>query len=164
MPVPVSHVTAWRYAMRIYTLMVVIAASLVGGAYLFAADTEQAKKAEEELRKLEQDWADAVQPRDAAKVEQILADDWHGVNATGETRTKKMALDQLRSGDLISESIELMDVNVRTYDESAVVTGKEFVKGRYKGKDINGEYRCIDVFVRKDDRWQCVASQITRIQ
>jgi hypothetical protein len=31
------------------------------------------------------------------------------------------------------------------------------------GQDASGEYRFIDVWVKRGDRWQAVASQLTRI-
>jgi ketosteroid isomerase-like protein len=51
------------------------------------------------------------------------------------------------------------------YGEVAVVTGKNTIKGTWEDieRDISGPYRFTDVFVRRDGRWQCVASQASRI-
>jgi len=36
-------------------------------------------------------------------------------------------------------------------------------KGTYKGKDITGEYRWLDVFVKRDGKWQISIDQGTQI-
>jgi hypothetical protein len=45
----------------------------------------------------------------------------------------------------------------------AVVNGHYTQKGSYKGKDITGEGRFTDVFVERQDRWECVSTQATPI-
>jgi hypothetical protein len=44
-----------------------------------------------------------------------------------------------------------------------VVTYGTTDKGSYKGKDISGNYRWTDVFVKRNGRWQIVAGQGTRV-
>ncbi len=36
-------------------------------------------------------------------------------------------------------------------------------KGTYKGKDITGQYRWLDVFVKRDGKWQIAIDQGTQI-
>jgi hypothetical protein len=54
--------------------------------------------------------------------------------------------------------------------DSAFVTGRSVIKnGKYKDAntkktiDISGEYRFLDVYSRRDGKWQAVASQATAI-
>jgi hypothetical protein len=35
--------------------------------------------------------------------------------------------------------------------------------GQYKGKDISGQYRWTDVFVKRQGRWQVVATHASQI-
>jgi hypothetical protein len=49
------------------------------------------------------------------------------------------------------------------YANVAVVTGRNTVKGTFARKDISGPTRFTDVFVWRDGRWQCVATQFGRI-
>jgi len=58
----------------------------------------------------------------------------------------------------------LSDVKVQLYDSAAVVTFRVVWHGRFKDADISGPQRMTDVFVKREGRWQCVASQATRIQ
>ncbi len=122
---------------------------------------------EEELREIEHQWGIAVQRREIARnvetVEEILADDWRGVTATGEIRTKKDAIAQLRARDVEIESVDLHDIEVRAYGECAVVTGRELRTGTCVGRDLSGPSQWTDVFVRIAGRWQIVASQSTMV-
>jgi ketosteroid isomerase-like protein len=53
------------------------------------------------------------------------------------------------------------DMKVQVYGNTAVVTYGSTDKGTYKGKDLSGKYRWMDVFVKHKGRWQLVAGQGT---
>nr|MBA3766029.1 nuclear transport factor 2 family protein [Acidobacteriota bacterium] len=54
-------------------------------------------------------------------------------------------------------------LKVRVYGETAVVTGRATVKGKYKGMDISGQYRYTHVFVKQRGHWLVVTAQQTRV-
>jgi ketosteroid isomerase-like protein len=70
----------------------------------------------------------------------------------------------LSSGDLKFESMELSDLNVHVYGNTAVAAGTNTLKGTYKGQDISGKYRFTDTWVKRNGKWQVVASQSTKQQ
>jgi hypothetical protein len=45
----------------------------------------------------------------------------------------------------------------------AIVLGLETEKSMIHGKDMSGQYRFTDVFVKRDGRWQAVASHASRV-
>jgi ketosteroid isomerase-like protein len=59
-------------------------------------------------------------------------------------------------------SYKLEDMRVRICGNAAVVTGRNVLQASLKGKDTSGPYRFTDVFVKRDGRWQCVATQAVR--
>ena len=62
------------------------------------------------------------------------------------------------------DSLSIDDIQVRVYgSNSAVVTSRAALKGQRQGQDISGQYRGIDVYVKKQGRWQIVAAQATYI-
>ena len=135
-----------------------------GLGWLIAADEAKAEtQVEQELLQLEREWIDAAVRRDTAKVDQILADEWEMIIPNGEVWTKETYLMLVKTGTLALESGENTDVKVRIYGDTAVVTGRGIYKGKSKGVDFSSDQRWIDVFVKKNGRWQYVASHSTNI-
>jgi ketosteroid isomerase-like protein len=127
------------------------------------ADQSGSSKVEQALATLEQEWADAVKRRDVEKIDQIDAKEYEFTGPAGQVWTKARELDTIRSGELVIDSFELSELNVRCYDNTAVVTLRIVWQGKFRSTDISGPQRMTDVFVKRDGRWQCVASQATRI-
>jgi ketosteroid isomerase-like protein len=121
-------------------------------------------KAEQALMALEQEWAGAVKHQDAGTIDRIQAEEFVFTDPAGRTWTKTRALDSIKAGDLVIDSFELSDVLVNIYRNTAVVTFAITWNGAFRGTDISGPQRMTDVFVKRSGRWQCVASQATRIR
>ena len=48
-------------------------------------------------------------------------------------------------------------------DNAAVVTAMLKMTGTDNGEEISGDFRGIDVFEKKNGKWQSVASQLTKV-
>jgi len=121
--------------------------------------------AEQELIKLENRWNDAIVKHDWAFFDQILVDDYISTNFDGSVGTKADFLEFLRSGESVIASSIVDDMKVRIYGDAVVVTGRTTtVNEQYKGKDISGQYRWTDMWVKDYlGRWRCVAEHVSRI-
>jgi len=119
--------------------------------------------AEQELIKLEKQWGDASVKPDLAFIDGILAEDYIFTSPEGEVLTKAQMLAEMKSGEDVVSSVVNLDMKVRVYGNAAVVTGHSTYKETVKGKDISGEYRWTDTWIRKGGRWQCVADHASRI-
>ena len=117
---------------------------------------------EEELLKLEKEFARAIVKNDAEAIGQFVADDWVIIDADGGRIDKSRFLRAVKSGVLIHEMMESDDVGVRIYGDTAVVSGLTRTKGKFMGRDFSTQERATDVFVMQNGRWQCVFSQLTR--
>jgi ketosteroid isomerase-like protein len=124
----------------------------------------QSGKVEDQIKKLEQDWSQATIKSGAAAVDQYEADDILDTDPGGRLSDKAQDKKDLSSGDLKFESMELSDMTVHVYGNTAVVNGTNTLKGTYKGQDISGKYRFTDTWVKRNGKWQVVASQGTKIQ
>ena len=133
---------------------------------LSLAAGQQASKTsvEDQIKKQEQNWAEATVKEGAAAVDKYEADDIIGTDPGGRVTDKAQDKTDLSSGDLKFQSIELSDMKVLVYGNAAVATGTSTIKGTYKGQDISGKYRFTDTWVNRNGKWQAVASQSTKLQ
>ena len=116
------------------------------------------KSVEDTLIQIEHDWGEALLKADVTAWSRFLGDDWVLTYSDGTLVTKAMALADLKEGALKIESFRLDDLKVRVYGDTAVVTGQITEKSKFRDKDTSGVRRFTDVFVKREGRWQAVAS------
>ncbi len=102
--------------------------------------------------------------RDADFSLRTLADDYVAITPLGQVTTKQEAISARHSGQLRYESMNVTDMVVRLYGDTAVVTARADVKGHQLGEDFSGLYRYTRVWVRRNGRWQTVSYQATVTQ
>lgn len=117
---------------------------------------------EEELLKLEKEFAQAIVKNDAEAIGRFLADDWIIIDADGGVIDKSRFLGVVKSGALTHEMMESEEISVRIYEGFALVTGLTATKGKFMGQEFSTRERATDVFVNQDGQWRCVFSQLTR--
>ena len=117
----------------------------------------------EDLLKLEEDFAKAIVSNDADAVARFVSDDWIIIDPDGGVIDKGRFLAVMRSGALTHEAMESTDVRLRAYGDTAVVTAVTSTKGRFMGQEFTSRERATDVFVKRDGRWQCVLTHLTRL-
>jgi ketosteroid isomerase-like protein len=121
--------------------------------------------AESELKALDQQWLDAYVKGDTAFLKTVEGDDWTFADSDGTIMTKAQDIKEVGDKTFVCKSASMSDVKVKMLgDNYAYVTGMVKMAGTYKGKDFNGDFRAIDVFEKKDGKWQALYSQITKVQ
>jgi ketosteroid isomerase-like protein len=138
------------------------------GAQLLTAQDRRGDKggdkaAADELKQIENDWAAADKAKDAAKLGDILADSWVGIEWDGKTTTKAKALADLNKAGNSLDEIQMGPMTVRFFGDTAIVTGSDTEKSKADGKDMSGKYVWTDVFVKQNGKWKAVASQATKV-
>ena len=108
-------------------------------------------------------YREALATRDVTTLDDIWADDYTFTNPHGALLTKKQRLENIRSGHTQIESVASEDEDVRVYGDTAVITARITLKGKYSGKESSGQYRSISVWVNQQGRWRLVANQLTLI-
>jgi ketosteroid isomerase-like protein len=116
-----------------------------------------------EVTKLNRQWMESYVKRDAAFLERYLSEDYTSTFPDGAVLDKSTEIKSLKSGDIALTEMTPREMNVRVYGEAAVITGRSVIKAKVSGEELSGEYRFTDVWVRLDNQWQAVASQVTRI-
>jgi ketosteroid isomerase-like protein len=149
--------------MKLITVVALVTiAALVGPSKAEKAGGPSGKT-EEEIQELHNKLIQAQLNSDIAALDRLLADDHIFTNPLGVVQTKAQRLAEIQSGSRKLELFSVTDVQVRVYGDTAVVTGRAMLKGQRQGQDISGQFRGIDVYVKKQGRWQVVAAQATRI-
>jgi ketosteroid isomerase-like protein len=120
-------------------------------------------RAEQELIRLENEWADAWVKADIAFQEWIVTDDYTWTSPWGGILTKADNLALIKSRQDVVHSWVLDNIRVRVYGDAAVVTGRAIIKETYKNEDVSGQERWTHTWVRLAGRWQCVAAQSSEI-
>jgi ketosteroid isomerase-like protein len=114
---------------------------------------------EQELITLEKRWNDSWVKRDPAFLDRILADDYIGTRSDGSVFSKAQEIADMKYSENVVADIKSDDFKVRVYGDAAVVAFRFTTKEQSKeGKDISGQYRTTDTWVKRAGLWQCVAS------
>ena len=120
-------------------------------------------EAEEELLKLEKAFAEAIVKNDLEGIGRLVTDDWIIIDPNGEIVGRARFFEVIKSGALTHEMMESEDLRVCVYGDSAVVTGITRTKGKFMGQEFSTQERATDVFIKRDERWQCVLTHLTRL-
>jgi ketosteroid isomerase-like protein len=117
-----------------------------------------------EIVDMERQAREASLQRDPEFSERTLAEDYVAITPLGQVTTKQDTVSARKSGQLRYESINVSDMVVRLYGDTAVVTARADVKGHQLGEDFSGPYRYTRVWVRRSGHWQAVSYQATVTQ
>ena len=118
---------------------------------------------EEELLRVEKEFAEAIVKNDLEGIERLVADDWIIIGPDGEIVERARFFEVIKSGAMTHDAMESEDFRIRVYGDSAVVTGITRTKGKFMGQEFSTKERATDVFVKRDGRWQCVLTHLTRL-
>jgi ketosteroid isomerase-like protein len=116
------------------------------------------------LREIQRELSAAWTARDRATIERLIAPDWVVTHVAGQRITRaEVFRDMLESDATHLISSEADEVEVRVFGDAAVVTGQTHAQGTQSGAPFDVRLRFTDVFVRRGDQWQAVASHATLI-
>ena len=145
----------------ILLLALVVSPGLLPGAPL-SADRNEA--AEAEIKALEFHLAKLLVERKIDEYETYLGADYTRIGASGVVETREEVLAGFRTspveGSASGFSMEPSELDVRIYDETAILTGKLAIT------NANGirHSRFRKVFIQRDGRWFLVSLQGTPLQ
>jgi ketosteroid isomerase-like protein len=151
-----------------------VAVSLARGQLPSRLDRDDTgrRRSEREVRELEVQFSQAVVRGDRAFYDRVLANDFSHTSHSGLFKTRAQWLAESKSGDAAAakpgttryDALDVDDLAVRVYGDTAVVTGRTTPKGRNaKGQPMTGQYRFLRVWAKEQGQWRIVAFQGTRI-
>ena len=110
-----------------------------------------------ELAKLEEGWMQAMQDRDEARLEELVAPGFRftALHLAPEPMSREQWMGAALGGyHIISFAYESMDIDV--FGDTAVVHARFSQIASYT-VDLSNVFRLTDVWSRRDGRWQVVA-------
>jgi ketosteroid isomerase-like protein len=120
--------------------------------------------AEAEITQTLQAWRDARVAGDTAFLGRFYAKELRIQGTNGAVITREDDIRGFASGAIRPQFIRAEEMNVAVYGDVALATGRDHLKGTYGGVPGEGRVRFLNVLVRRDARWQLVASQGTWIR
>lgn len=118
---------------------------------------------EQAVMQLEEELRVAITKGDMKAYARLVGDDYVFTNQDAVIRTKAQMVLAYDSGSIKYESVNFDEIKVHAYKDTAVVTGRSTQKMKDNGKDVVGQFRYTRVYVKRQGKWQLVATQSTRI-
>jgi ketosteroid isomerase-like protein len=141
-----------------------IALILIGSAVVEPRARAQRVQSDQEiLTELERNWDAAVRRKDVGFIEKVLADEFVVTYAEGGRSDKARELTVAAEFNQQVDSVTLDEFVVKVYGDTAVVWFTQHLVGPMQGRSVSLTFRYTDVWVRRDGRWQCVASHATKV-
>jgi ketosteroid isomerase-like protein len=139
----------------------VLGAVVLGAISVCAADPP-GTSVEQQLTKIENDWADSYVKRDPSFAEKMMTDDFMFVGPDGNIVNKADYVKAL-TGETVFTAFKINSLKVRSYGDAAVVIGLASITAKTKGEDESGEYSFTDVFVKQKGEWKAASGQATQV-
>ena len=128
---------------------------------LYASDTAKDQKA---VLAIDQERTDAQIKQDAATLDRLLGDDLTYVHASGLVQSKAEFIADLKSSKRVYKNVINSDVNVRLLQDAAVITAKSEISVSFEDKENDLSLQVIEVYAKRNGRWQLIAYQSTRLK
>lgn len=128
-----------------------------------ANDRAEDKEVREIIR-LELERAALIVARDVEAIDRLVPDSYTMTRASGVVLNKSEVMAALKSGELLYEELRRECKNVAISQNTAVAMGLDTIKGMFRGKRMDGQYRFRNTYVQTDGQWKLVATISTRIR
>jgi uncharacterized protein (TIGR02246 family) len=146
--------------MRAYTLTCLLLLACTA----FAGDDSQQADARAEINRALAAYRAALLDSDVEKLAKIWTDDYTFTNGRGMFLSKDDRLKNVETGATELKSIKETGRDVQLYgDDTAIITGQVTLQAKYSGQPGSGDYRYINVWVKRGGRWLLAANQVTPI-
>jgi ketosteroid isomerase-like protein len=119
---------------------------------------------EQQIRKIEQDWVDAIVKRDGEFLTKLEADDFTFTDPDGGVLDKAGDIKNTTTGDTVFDEIKIDSLKVRFYGDTAIVNGLGTIKAHANDEDLGGQCSWTDVFAKQNGQWKAVAAHVTMVE
>ena len=117
----------------------------------------------QQILQLFEDGDRALVAADLAELSRIFADDYIQYDESGKACTKQDVMNSLKSGEIRYVAMISIGRRIRLLNEDvAIVQGSESDEVEHNGRRFPVRYVYMDIVVKRDGKWQIVASQLAK--
>jgi len=109
-----------------------------------------------EIERLEQQLVAAIEAKDLATYQRLVAEDYVAVGAAGE-QTRAQAIEAYRSGALSLPGLKIGEVKVHVYGDTAMISARTFGDRVEQGKTVPNRVRYMRIWMKRQGQWRAVA-------
>lgn len=152
---------------RIVVALTLLIATSFSDSIAPRAQQSKLTKAEEEVRRLERQWLDAYEQNDSEAMDRIVADDFTITFPNGAMQTKPQLMAMIKAPRRTSgprTRFHTEDVGSRAYGDTVILIGRVVSEYERDGKPVKEQSRYTDTYVRRNGRWQVVASHLSNVE
>lgn len=108
---------------------------------------------------IEDNLNEAYEKNDCEDISNLLSDDWTILEPTIGLSNKGQFLKAIRDGNLVHSSMKKEILQVKIFDDVAIVVTRGRNVGRYLNKSFNGEQWVTNIYKRNNSQWICIMTQ-----
>lgn len=126
--------------------------------------SQQISQAAQEVRRLERAWLDAYERRDVEAMNTIVADDFTITFPNGDIQTKAQVISSIKGQNSpagSSSKFVTEDVQSRVYGDTVILIGRVISEWKQNDKTQREQSRYTDTYVKRQGKWQVVASHLS---
>ena len=146
--------------MKLIKTCLILLTLIVGCGHALAQDN-----ASQSVQKLERAWLDAYEQHDVKAMDAIVAEDFTITFPNGGVQTKPQIIASLKSPrptDGRSMKFRTEEVQARAYGDVVILVGIVVTEYQRDGKTASeSRQRYTDTYVKRNGRWQVVASHLS---
>jgi ketosteroid isomerase-like protein len=147
------------------TRLALLAAALMLSALVSnpAMPAESRDRDVAELTRLSDAWDKAIVRKDEKAIADNMAEDFRQIDPNANLETKQSFVAGIIDPKLTIDPYTVEEFEVRLYGDTALLSGRTHMTGKYDGQAFESNYRYIDIYVRRNGAWKIVSVQVTRI-
>jgi ketosteroid isomerase-like protein len=146
------------------TMVRIALSSLLLALGLLSQAAARRSDQEGKLLVLEHLWNEAQVNRDAPVLDALVSDQFVNTEFDGEVSDKAQFLAEIKDPHFKPVAMNVENMKVILYHDTAIVTGDDHAKRTYQGKPYDRYGRFTDTWFNKNGTWQCVASHSSLVK
>ena len=111
----------------------------------------------------EHEWVDVTLKGDADAFASFMADDYHALLTGARVRDKATWVAGVRAGTTTYQSVNLSNLRVQLYGDTAVVFGDYTQRATSGGRDNSATGKYVNTWIKRNGRWLVVSSGFSRV-